>query len=147
MILLIHFVATVFMTGVIWIVQVVIYPQLQHVSKVDFVQYEQSHMRRIGYVVGPMMLLEFLTAGILLIQGTVSGSSLRPFYASLALGIIIGLSTAVIQAPLHVQLAKEGKIDSKIKTLINSNWIRTVCWTGRTLLIGYITYLSLVATP
>ena len=142
MILLIHFVATAFMTGVIWIVQVVTYPQLHLVPRDHFITYEKSHMKRIGLIVGPMMLIEFFTALYLFVKGLIPEIVIVPFYWSLALGITIGLSTAILQAPIHGQLAVEGKVDQKINRLINSNWIRTVCWSGRTLLIAYIIFLS-----
>ena len=140
--LTIHFAATLFMTGVIWIVQIVTYPQLYLVSKSDFSQYEKSHMRRIGFVVGPIMLLEFFSALYLLVQGGVSEGGIILFYLSIGLGVIIGLSTAIFQAPIHVQLAADGKDDDKINKLINTNWIRTIAWSGRAMLIGYIVYLS-----
>ena len=142
MMLTFHFAVTAFMTGVIWIVQVVIYPQLHLVPEGDFIQYEKSHMRRIGFLVGPMMFLEFFSALYLMIKGEIPEELLIAFYWSIALGIIIGLSTAIIQAPLHGQLAAEGKVDQKINKIINSNWIRTIAWSGRTILIGFIIYSS-----
>jgi hypothetical protein len=131
------------MTGVIWIVQIVIYPQLRNVPAMDFVAYEKAHMARIGMVVGPMMLLEFFTALILFFKNMLTAELLQWFYFSIVLGIIIGISTAVLQAPLHGQLAREGKEDQKIKRLISTNWIRTISWTGRSLLIGWIVLESM----
>ena len=134
------------MTGVIWIVQIVTYPQLRLVPDTDFRRYEQSHMRRIGFVVGPAMLLELVTALFLWIQKEIPQDLLLVFYISLGLGVMIAVSTALVQAPLHGQLAKEGKVDRKIEILIQSNWIRTICWSGRSLCIGYIIYSSLSST-
>jgi len=128
------------MTGVIWIVQIVVYPQLLYVDSKGFITYEKGHMHRIGLVVGPMMILELVTGLYLWIQGGIPEAVRTPFFWSIGLGMIIALSTAIIQAPIHGQLAAEGKVDHKINKLINSNWIRTVCWTGRTLLIAYIFY-------
>jgi len=142
MILIIHFIATAFMTGVIWVMQLVSYPQLLQVSSADFVEYEKFHMKRISYIVGPMMSLELITAFVLLVKGSIPNDCIQVFYWSLVPGIIIAVSTIVIQAPLHIQLSEEGKIDQKINKLITSNWIRTICWTARTFLIACIIFAS-----
>jgi len=143
MILILHFIATVFMTGVIWIVQVVTYPQLRNVPSSDFIPYEKAHMQRISMIVGPVMLLEIFTAIYLLIKGGIAEPLRNPFYISIGLGIIIALSTALMQAPIHGRLAVEGKVEKKIKKLIISNWVRTISWSGRTVYIAYIIYASI----
>ena len=50
--------ATPFMTGVIWVVQVVHYPLFARVGVDGFREYEQSHQRRISLVVGIAMPVE-----------------------------------------------------------------------------------------
>lgn len=135
---------TVFMTGVIWIVQIVVYPQFRYVENNNFVRFEQAHMQRIFRIVGPVMILEFITALILLMKGIITGVFINSFYLSLVLGVIIGISTAFIQVPLHRRLAKDGKHSNLIERLIKTNWIRTVCWSGRSILIGWIVFQFLL---
>ena len=51
-----HLVASVFMTGVIWLVQVVHYPLFDQVPNHNFPRFEADHSFRIGFVVMPPML-------------------------------------------------------------------------------------------
>jgi hypothetical protein len=53
-VLLLQAAATLFMTGVIWFVQVVHYPLMARVGAAGFPDYEAAHARLTGYVVvGP----------------------------------------------------------------------------------------------
>ena len=63
-ILLLHAAATVFMTGLIWFVQVVHYPLFSAVGRDRFSEYEGRHSRLTGRVVGAPMLLELATADL-----------------------------------------------------------------------------------
>ena len=53
-----HLAATLFMTGLIWFVQVVHYPLMAQVPKQHFKAFQQAHVTRTTWVVGPPMLLE-----------------------------------------------------------------------------------------
>ena len=48
--------------------------------------------------------------------------------------LLIWLSTFLIQVPLHNALSKE-KNTEKLSKLIFSNWIRTILWTSRSILM------------
>jgi hypothetical protein len=50
--------ASLFMTGVIWFVQIVHYPLFASVGAIDFPEYERRHANRTGYVVAPVMIFE-----------------------------------------------------------------------------------------
>ena len=65
-IFLTHVAATMFMTGVIWFVQIVHYPLFSGVGKAEFSAYEQRHTALTTWVVAPPMLIEALTALMLL---------------------------------------------------------------------------------
>ena len=61
--------------------------------------------------------------------------SLAPVaWAGLALVVAIWLSTAVIQIPCHHRLA-QGFDDRVHRRLVRTNWIRTVAWTARGVLV------------
>lgn len=60
--LLVQSAATLFMTGLIWFVQVVHYPLFGSAGRDIFAGYERAHQRRTGWVVGPPMLVELATA-------------------------------------------------------------------------------------
>jgi hypothetical protein len=53
-ILLAHFAATCAMAGVIWIVQLVIYPQFSHVGAEAFPPYHAQYTGLVTLVVGPL---------------------------------------------------------------------------------------------
>lgn len=133
--LLLQFSCTVFMTGLIWFVQVVHYPLMASVGWDRFSTYSQQHQARTTWVVaGPM-----LTEACLTIWTVVSNPQLiqKPWYiASSLLLVAIWASTAFLQVPLHQKLGL-GFDEHRIHKLVRTNWIRTIAWTGRALLLGF----------
>ena len=133
LVLLVHLAATLFMVGVIWFVQVVHYPLFAKVSSEGFALYSKAHSRLTTYVVGPPMLLEVATAVVLVFYRP-DGVPLVAVLAGLALITLIWLSTALLQAPRHGILGRG--FDEKTWTgLVLSNWIRTLAWSARGLLV------------
>ena len=119
-----HAGATLFMTGVIWFVQVVHYPLFARTGAAGFADYERDHARRTGWVVGPAMMLELLLALALAARGGMAA------WAGLALLAVIWLSTALVQVPLHRRL--QGGFDAAAhRRLVRTNWLRTAAWTLR----------------
>ena len=119
-----HAAATLFMTGVIWFVQVVHYPLFGRVGAAEFRAYEREHARRTGWVVGPAMVVELLLALALAARGGVLA------WAGLALLGVIWASTAFVQVPLHRRLER-GADTAARRRLVRTNWIRTAAWTAR----------------
>lgn len=127
--------STLAMFGLIWFVQIVHYPLFLSVGPSQFPAYEAAHANRTTYVVAPLMLLELVTAGLLLF------SSLRPLQVTAltawfgaTLVVVIWASTAFLQVPLHDQL-HSGYSAPLIRQLVATNWIRTIAWTLRAGLI------------
>jgi hypothetical protein len=120
-----HAVSTVVMVGIIWFVQVVHYPMFGFVGVREFPAWQQRNTRRTTLVVGPPMLVELMTAaGLLVVRGD------RLAVAGAVLLVIIWASTALLQVPAHNRL--EHGFDAAVhRRLVQSNWIRTVCWTAR----------------
>jgi hypothetical protein len=123
-----HLVPTLAMVGVIWLVQVVLYPLLRSVGEDAFVAYEQAHCARITFVVGPLMLAE-LALGVLLVF--VAPPEQRAL-AAVALGllVVIFVVTFAVQVPCHDALCR-GRDAVVIERLVASNWWRTGLWTVR----------------
>jgi hypothetical protein len=121
--------STWFMTGLIWFVQIVHYPQFDGVGADAFVAYHHRHTRMTTFVVGPPMLIEMLSSLALLWVG----HTLMPAWAAwtgLALLAMVWFSTAFLQVPRHDRLA--GGWDEKAgRFLCTSNWIRTFAWSAR----------------
>ncbi len=132
---LIQLATTLTMTGIIWFVQIVHYPLFARVDPAAFTQYEAEHATLTGWVVAPLMCAELASA--LLMLSTRCRPAAIPLAAAIAgaaLVIVIWLSTALIQVPLHNRLAT-GYDPHTIATLVATNWIRTLAWTARSVLL------------
>ena len=121
------------LVGLIWVMQILAYPQFLRVGKAEFAEYHFAHCWRIGLMVTPLLVIEAMTAAWLLYQGHRELS----FLISVGLIFTIWLSTAIIQAPMHTKLMK-GADDEIIRRLILTNWLRTLAWTARGVLVTYV---------
>lgn len=128
MILVLHVFACWFMTGVIWTVQILVYPQFKQVGKTEFSQTHKFHTERITWIVAPMMTLELLTAIWLCFQ-----NSETIYYGNLASVILVWILTAVVNVPTHNKLKHESEA-SKLN-LVRYNWPRTLIWTLRSIFL------------
>ncbi|MEO1615400.1 MAG: hypothetical protein AAFV88_06095 [Planctomycetota bacterium] len=126
---LVNLVATWYLVGLIWMVQIVHYNLFDRVGTDGFVRYENDHASLITPIVGPPMLIELATA-FFLVVACPTGVSRNAMIVGLAAVIGIWLSTALIQVPCHARLSK-GFSESDYRLLVSSNWIRTVLWTLR----------------
>ncbi len=126
---LVHLAATLFLTGLIWTVQVVHYPLFKRVGIAGFAAYAHEHAARIGGVVGPAMLLEGTTA-VALLWVRPAAVPAWAAWAGVALLLVNWVSTAVVQMPCHARLA-EGFDPATARWLVLSNWVRTAAWTLR----------------
>lgn len=131
MVLSVQLVSTLLMTGVIWWVQLVHYPLFALVDPATFPAYEREHVRRTGWLVAPLMGCELGSA--------VLANLLRPGW-ELGLGLLllalIWVTTFLVQVPQHKRLMIDA--DPRLmRRLVNFNWIRTVLWTLRSLLVVY----------
>ena len=119
----IHLACCAYMTGIIWFVQCIHYPSMSTETE------HEKYMRTMGLLVGPVMILEMCCQSVLLFT--------QPdlvVYLCSALLIIVWFSTFLIQVPLH-NLLTHGTHSSAQRRLVASNWVRTVAWTARTLIL------------
>jgi uncharacterized membrane protein len=140
---LVHVAATLFLVGLIWVIQVVHYPLFAEVGHEQFATYEQRHTRLITWIVAPSMLAEGLTGGVLLL--------LRPSFVPLAavvggfmLMLVNWLSTAIVQIPDHERLVREFST-SIHQRLVRTNWLRTIAWSLRGVMVVWVTFVGLRA--
>lgn len=129
LILPIHAGATLFMTGLIWLVQVVHYPLFRLIGAETFPAYESEHQRRILFIVGPVMSVELAT-GIALIWLVQPGINRLLAATGLLLILLIWIATALLQVPCHRRL-EQGCCQATIRRLVAGNWIRTIAWSAR----------------
>lgn len=123
-----HAFVTLFMTGLIWFVQIVHYPLFAYVGQSDFMGYQKQHMRKTAWLVAGPMLLELGLAAVLAWS---LGGSLA--WSGLVLLGIIWLSTALGQVPMHGRLER-GFDQAAHLRLIRGNWVRSISWTLRAML-------------
>ena len=127
--LLAQFAATWGMVGLIWFVQVVHYPLMGRVGEREFAHYELLHQRLTSFVVGPLMLTE-LFATVVLLFWRVPSVPLTSAVMGAMLVAVIWIGTYTMQVPLHTALSDGFSLELH-RRLVVGNWLRTVCWTAR----------------
>ena len=137
LIFVLHLGSTLYMVGLIWFVQLVHYPLHAWVGTQTFAQYQQNHMQWTSLAVGPAMLIEAATTLFLFLNPTQNLPSWS-FLLGMVLLAIVWLSTALLQVPAHNQLLQSFHPTAH-STLVWSNWIRTVAWTARGVLVLWLT--------
>lgn len=126
-----HGASTLVMTGLILFVQWVHYPLFNTISPQQWPQYAATHQQRTTHVVAPIMLIEAFSGIALLYRlQDIPGW----FWLNILLLITLWLSTGIIQVPLHHQL-RQYKNSALISRLVGSNWIRTLCWLSRSMVL------------
>lgn len=130
--LLVHTFATLALVGSIWTIQLVHYPLLRCVER-GFTQYHEAHTSRIVWLVAPLMGLELLSA-LALASAPPAGVSSEVAWVGFALVVATWLSTGLVSVPCHSKLA--GGFDAAvIDRLVSTNWLRTIAWTARGVLV------------
>ena len=136
--IIIHYAATLIMTGAIWLAQLSQYPLLAYVGRRNFVRYEHEHIRRISDVAWFVIYVELFTGIGLLLAPAVPRTVSVP---GLLLIAFIWAMTWFVQYPLHIKLA-HGFDRTLHRSLVRTNWLRTLAWTARaalwTLLIAQL---------
>ena len=130
---IVHASATWFMTGLIWFVQVVHYPLMADVGTDRWCEYERRHMRLTTIVVGPIMLIEALTAAMLVTLGV---SPVLGWIGGVLL-LIVWILTFAVQVPAHARLER-GFDAATHRRLVCSNWGRTLIWSLRAIVASVI---------
>jgi hypothetical protein len=138
---LLNLLSTWYMVGLIWMVQIVHYNLMDRVGREQFVRYETDHARLITPIVLIPMLIEISSAfGLLLLMPPNFPGWAA--WAGFVMVIAIWISTAFIQVPYHRTLMT-GFTTAAYRGLVGSNWIRTVLWTMRGLMMGWFAWIKL----
>ena len=126
--LLLQLAACAAMTGIIWMVQLAIYPLFAWLAGPTFTDYHDRYMRQVTWVIAPLMFLEAASCAALLYL-----ADWRDFLVPTLLLALVWGSTAFIQVPQHQKLTPQ-----TVPALVRSNWIRTFAWTSRTILLALL---------
>lgn len=120
---------TLYLTGLIWVIQMVHYPLMDRVPVEAFVEFHHQHAKRISRIVIAPMMVELAAATLLLVIRPVGVPPSLPVVGAILVAIV-WLSTFTIQVPLHHRLTA-GFDPAAHRALVRGNWIRTVAWTLR----------------
>lgn len=125
---IVQLIITWIMTGIMWFSQIIHYPLYMKIRE-GFIEYERSYIRRSAILLGPLILIEALTA-IILIGMAKEGILIKLAGVNLILLILIWLSTFLFQTTQHQKLSI--RFSKKIlQGLIHFNWVRTILWTAK----------------
>jgi hypothetical protein len=132
----INFFCCAYMTGLIWLIQVVHYPLFSMVSPENFTEYSTKHANSITPIVAIPMIIELITSFVLLFSLPNWVTNQQAIFLFVII-LLIFASTFFIQVPLHntLQLGYNKELISK---LVFSNWIRTVLWTAKSVIMIYL---------
>ena len=122
-----HLITTSMMVAIIWMVQILHYPSFLFVDKQQYTEFQHFHMKKISYIIVPIMLLELFSGFGILFYIEKAQLSL---YASLTLLVLIWVITGLFFTKYHTELSKKYNRNTILR-LIRFNWIRTVLWTIR----------------
>lgn len=122
--LIAHFFSCWAMTGVIWVVQLLLYPNFKFVGESEFKNFHTHHTRRITWVVAPLMGVELFSAA-----GLFYYKQNQLFFWNLISIFCLWALTAFVNVPCHNRLVFNNSISKSL--LINRNWPRTMIWSLR----------------
>lgn len=127
-IFVLHVFCTLYMTGVIWFVQLVHYPLYFGIIHDDYKMAAKKHQMRTSLVVLIPMLLELITGVYLLYK-----AQTIDWWITMGLLGLVWVSTFTMQVPCHRTL-EQGYSTQAYNRLVSSNWFRTIFWTVRSFL-------------
>ncbi|WP_201985925.1 hypothetical protein [Hymenobacter rubidus] len=136
LLVLLNFAVAAYLTGLIWTVQMVHYPSFGKVPKEAWAAFHAAHTRRMSYVVMAPMVLELGLAMWLAGAGRAELPGGTGWW-SLGLVLLIWAVTLFISVPFHNRLEK-GFDYIAIDGLTRTNWLRTLAWTARAVLLGWL---------
>ena len=125
--------STWFMVGLIWFIQLVHYPLFNFVGSEEFRVFHENHKILITPVVGIVMIVELVTSVIIFFQSPSGIRNWSSTFGIILLGII-WFSTVYFQIPFHNTLSSKLN-ENVLMMLINTNWIRTICWSLRGIIV------------
>jgi hypothetical protein len=136
-----HLFTTIYMTGIIWLVQIIHYPLFKFVGRDQWSTYHQEHIKLTSIVIAGPMIVELISYFLVLYLIPVYRENSFFLISGLLLLLIWG-TTFFVSVPLHNTLAN-GFIEKPWSLLVTTNWIRTISWTARAILILWCFKLTL----
>ena len=126
--LLVHLVSVACLTGVGWLVQVVVYPGFRLVGAEQWVGYHRRHSQGMGLGV----VLPWAAQGVSVFALVVAA----PSVPSVLLAGLAGVTVLVTMAgavPVHTRI-RTLVSDRDVALLLRANLVRTLAWTASTVI-------------
>lgn len=120
-----NLILTAALAGLIWTVQLVLYPLFALVGASEWHRYGAEHRRRITWLAAPLMLS---SVGVAIALTLEEASGLSVLNAALGVGVLV--LTGLVFAPLHGRLER-GASKRTVGLLVRVNWLRTMAWTAQ----------------
>lgn len=137
-------VSTLWLTGMIWTIQVVHYPLFAMVGTDGFAAYEAAHSSRISaLLLGPWAVQGICTAWVLL-----APPDGVPQWLAVVGGVFAAATVAVtvlVSVPQHGVLT-DGFDAAAHARLVSTNWWRVVAWSGHAAIALWSLVLHVRAT-
>lgn len=112
------------MVVILWLVQLVIYPSFLQCDMSKLVEWHRAYTRRVGWIIIPIMFTQFpLVAWLTWHEQNLSD------IAALFCLLIAWVLTFSVSVPLHRKIDKGDTSSETTKSLVRTNWPRTILWT------------------
>ncbi len=121
----------------IWLIQILHYPSFRYIDTAQFEDFHQHHTNMITLIVLPLMLCELVN--VLWVTYKTGFSSI--FLLLSAIVLLIWLTTFLVSVPLHDKMSQFKNIEA-IERLITTNWVRTILWTAKVVIVTFLFYKS-----
>lgn len=126
--LVVHLVAVAYLTGLVWVVQLVVYPGFRTVGPGPaWPAFHDAHGRAMGLAVGPPWAVQGGTLAVLLLDRP-DGVPLWLVLLAGVLGLATVGVTLVWSVPLHGRLQPYDP--GAAERLLATDWLRTAAWTA-----------------
>ncbi|GAA4861896.1 hypothetical protein [Actinomycetospora straminea] len=123
----VHAASVWFCTGLVWTIQLLVYPGFAAMTGPGWLDVHARHTRLMGRLIGLPWLVQGLTCAVLLVWRPPG----VPLVLALAAGVCGAVTVAVtlaISVPCHTRLSHGWDADVHAR-LTRTNWWRTAAWT------------------
>lgn len=122
------------------------YPAWLRISDQSFIPYHQAIAARIGFLVVPLVLTTVFN--ILLLRWRPASIPLGAVWGTLALQVVMWISTVSIQIPIQLQLGARGYSRELLERLIWTDLLyRKIPGYARLAITGWMLYRAVKAAP